>query len=366
MHKSETAEPQDIVVSAESLRSFATALLVGAGMPGDEAELAARVIIDANLRGVDTHGAFNLRLYVKRLHLGLINPRPRMSFERRRTAVGVFDADGGMGHVATVRAMEHAVQMARDSGVATVIVKNSNHFGAAAYYVNWAAEQNCVGSVWSPAESSVVPYNGRQRFFGTNPIAIAAPRGNTYPGFTVDMATSVVAGGKYYKAAQEHKTIPEGWVIDGEGRPVTQPSSDDAVFATYAGLPMGGAKGYGFATMIEFTTSLLMGTQWGPTIVRWGEDFDHRVNISHYVQALDVEAFVEIDQYRSRVDEFCAALKAIPPVEGVQEVLLPGEPELRTSQQRSVSGCPLTAHTVKLLVQSAASVRVPFTLRDGH
>jgi LDH2 family malate/lactate/ureidoglycolate dehydrogenase len=108
MHESETTVPHDIVVSADSLRGFATALLVGAGMPRDEAELAARVIVDANLRGVDTHGAFNLRLYVKRLHLGLINATPHMSFEHRRAAVGVLDADGGMGQLATVRAMEYA------------------------------------------------------------------------------------------------------------------------------------------------------------------------------------------------------------------------------------------------------------------
>jgi LDH2 family malate/lactate/ureidoglycolate dehydrogenase len=357
---------RDIVVSAESLRTFAAALLVGAGMTEQDADLAARVIIDANLRGVDTHGAFNLRLYVKRLHLGLINPTPKMGFERQRTAVGVFDAGGGMGQVATVRAMEHAVHMARETGVATVLVKNSNHFGAAAYYVNWAAEQNCVGMVWSPAESSVVPFNGRKRFFGTNPIAIAAPRGNTYPGFTVDMATSVVAGGKYYKAAKEHKTIPAGWVIDGDGHPVTQPSDDDTVFATYSGLPMGGAKGYGLATMTELTTSLLMGTQWGPNIVRWGEDFDHKVCLAHYVQAMDVEAFAPIDEYRRRVDEFCAALKAVSPVEGVDEVLLPGEPEQRTARQRAATGCPLSAHTVKMLIDTAAQVGVPFTLQDGR
>ncbi len=366
MHDSETIVPRDIVVSADSLRSFATALLAGAGMPGDEAELAARVIIDANLRGVDTHGAFNLRPYARRLHAGLINPTPHMTFDRPRTAVGVVDADGGMGQVATMRAMEHAVDMARETGVATVLVKNSNHFGAAAYYVNWAAQRDCIAMVWSPAESSVVPFNGRKRFFGTNPIAISAPSGIKYPGFTVDMATSVVAGGKYHKAALEHKSIPEGWVIDSDGRPVTQPSDDMTVFATYAGLPMGGAKGYGLATMIEFTTSLLMGTQWGPTIVRWGEDYDHKVSLSHYVQAMDVEAFESIDVYRDRVDEFCAALKAIQPIDGVAEVLLPGEPELRISRKRSVSGCPLTANTVKILEDVAAELGVPFTLRDGN
>ncbi len=365
MHENERAAARDIVVSAQSLRRFAGALLAGAGMPAEEAALCAEVIVDANLRGVDTHGAFNLRLYVKRLRLGLINPTPRLRFERRRGAVGVLDADGGMGHLATVRAMEQAVALAREQGVGTVLVRHSNHFGAAAYYVNWAAAQGCVGTVWSPAESSVVPYNGRQRFFGTNPLALAAPAGRRWPGVTVDMATSVVAGGKYYKAAQEHQRVPAGWVIDDQGRPVTEPSADPAVFATYAGLPMGGAKGYGLATMIEFTSSLLLGTQWGPHIVRWGEDFSQRVDIAHYVQALDVTAFTSLAEYQERVDAFCDALKASPPVAGVEEVLLPGEPELRTARQRAASGCPLSAHTVETLIETAASVGVAFTLRDG-
>jgi LDH2 family malate/lactate/ureidoglycolate dehydrogenase len=118
----------------------------------------------------------------------------------------------------------------------------------------------------------------------------------------------------------------------------------------------------GVDTHIEFTTSLFMGTQWGPHIVRWSEDFDHSVSLAHYVQALDIHAFVSLDEYRQRVDDFCTALKAIPPVEGVDGVLLPGEPELRTAQARMVSGCPLTAHTVQVL----AELGVPFTLRDGH
>jgi ureidoglycolate dehydrogenase (NAD+) len=353
-----------LLVPADRLRAFAADLLCASGMRRDEAELAARVIVDANLRGVDTHGVFLLSLYVRRMRRGLINPTPTMRFERRRAAIGVLDADGGMGHVATARAMEHAVAMAREAGVATVLITQSNHFGAAAYYAMWAAQHDCVGMVWSPAESSVVPHGGRARFFGTNPIAISAPRGDRYPGFTLDMATSAVAGGKIYAAGKNRKAIPEGWAIDPQGRPVTQPSDDDAVLGAYLGLPAAGAKGYGLATMIEFTTSLLMGTQWGPTIVRWSDDFQHRVSISHYVQALDVEAFVEMGEYRRRVDEFCAALKAIPPAEGAGEVLLPGEPELRTAERRAVTGCPLTPHVAGVLRDLAGEVGIPFSLDE--
>ncbi len=347
-------------VSADDLRQFAAGVLAAAGMPRDDADVSARILVEANLRGVDTHGVLLLPMYVRRLRRYLINPTPRRTFEQRRAAVGILDADYGMGNVATAEAMEQAIRMAREAGSATVLVKNSNHFGAAAYYAMAAARQNCVGMVWSPAESSVVPFGGRQPFLGTNPIAISAPPGLHYPGFTLDMATSVAAGGKVAAAGKNHRTIPVGWAIDRHGEPVTQPSDDDEITRTYALLPMSGAKGYGLAMLTEWTTSLLIGTQWGPTIPRWTDDAQERVAIGHYVQALDIAAFDDLPAYQRRVDQFCAALKKVTPADGFGEVMLPGEPELKTAEQRSRAGCPLTAHTVTVLSGLAEQAGVPF------
>lgn len=360
VNQSRSHEGQTIAVSPADLRRFATKLLVAAGMPDDDAGATARILVEANVRGIDTHGVLLLPLYVRLLRRGSINPTPRRQFIQRRSAIGILDADHGMGHAATTQAMDHAIRMAKQAGVATVLVKNSNHFGAAGCYAMAATRHNCIGMVWSPAEPSVVPFGGRQRFFGTNPIAISAPPGNRYPGFTVDMATSVVAGGKIQAAGKNHRTIPPGWAIDQQGRPVTQPSDDDAVLRSYSCLPMSGAKGYGLAAMIDWTTSLLVGTQWGPTIARWSDDTDERSSIAHYVQALDVEAFVPLPEYRRRVDEFCAALKAVPPAEGFTEVMLPGEPELNTARERERTGCPLSPHAYKVLSELGAAVGVPF------
>jgi len=356
----EATAPDGMTIAAADLRAFAAEILLRTGMAPDDAGLAADVIVDANLRGVDTHGAFLLTIYARRLRLGLINPSPHMRFERRRAAVGVLDADHGMGHVATARAMEQAIALARESGVASVLVIGSNHFGAAAYYVRMAAEQGCIGMVFSPAEASVVPFGGRQRFFGTNPIAVATPPGHAYPGLTLDMATSAVAGGKVHLAGKTRKTIPEGWAIDPQGRPVTAPSDDDDALRSYLLLPLGGAKGYGLAATVEWMTSLLGGTQWGPQIVRWTEDWEHQVNLSHYVQAIDVEAFEALDAYRRRVGDFCAALKSVAPANGFDEVLLPGEPELRAARERTAEGCPLSAYHVRVLSELGASLGVPF------
>ncbi len=351
-----------VTVPASDLAVFAAQLLAAAGLSSADAEQTAHILVEANLRGVDTHGVALLSLYVRQLRRGLVNAKPQRTFTRRRAAVGILDADHGLGHVATAQAMEHAVRMAKEAGVATVLVRNSNHFGAAAYYAMLASRQGCIGTVWSPAEASVVPFGGRQRFFGTNPIAISAPAGARYPGFTVDMATSVVAGGKIAQAGKNHETIPAGWAIDRDGQPVEQPSDDDEVLRTYSLLPVGGAKGYGLATMIEWTSSLLTGMQWGPTIPRWSDNLAEPASIAHYVQALDVEAFVPLDQYRQRVDEFCASLKSVPTAEGHLEVLLPGEPELARVRQRARTGCPLTNHVRSILsaLGTEYGIRPPF------
>ncbi len=359
MDGSSSGADHAVTVPARDLAHFAAQLLTAAGVTRDDAEMTGGILADANTRGVDTHGVALLTLYLGQLRRGAVNRCPHRTFTPRRAATAILNADHGMGHAATAEAMEHAVRMAKVAGVATVLVENSNHFGAAAYYAMLAARHDCIGMVWSPAEPSVVPFGGRERFFGTNPIAIAAPPGTQYPGFTLDMATSVVAGGKIAQAAKNHRTIPPGWAIDQHGSPVTRPSDEDAILGTYSLLPMSGAKGYGLAMMIDWTSSLLAGTHWGPTVPRWSDGAEDPASIAHYVQALDVEAFVPLDQYRRRVDEFCAALKNVPPADGHREVLLPGEPELLTARERARTGCPLTAHVAAVLAQLSAEYGVP-------
>jgi LDH2 family malate/lactate/ureidoglycolate dehydrogenase len=229
MENDKQGAEQIVTVPAADLAHFAARLLEAAGVPQADAELTGGILADANLRGIDTHGVSLLPLYLDQLRRGVVNARPHRAFAEKRSAVGTLDADHGLGHVATLEAMEQAVRMARVAGVATVLVHNSNHFGAAAHYALLAARHGCVGMVWSPAEPSVVPFGGRERFLGTNPIAIAAPAGTRYPGFTLDMATSVVAGGKVTQAGKNHQEIPAGWAIDGQGAPVTHPSDDDRV-----------------------------------------------------------------------------------------------------------------------------------------
>lgn len=350
---------QERTISAERLIVFGAALFQKVGVSEAHARQTAEIMVQCNLRGVDTHGAFLFDLYTRRLAKKLINATPSLKFEKRRLAVATLDADFGLGQVATLEAMRRAVAMAREVGCATVLVKNSNHFGAAAYYTMHAAEQGCIGTIWSHGESDVVPFGGRQKFFGTNPLSVASPDGFKYLGMCMDMATSEVAFGKIRAAGKAGDEIPANWAVDSDGEPVTQPSGRDEILKTYAAVPMSGAKGYGISVMIELTCSVLTGMAWGPHIVRKFDDWDNRAALGHYVQALDIEAYMPLDEFRRRSDQMLDELKSQAPAPMVKEILIPGEPERRRSQQREREGCPLAAETVALLAKLGDDFGVP-------
>ena len=341
------------LVPAESLREFGAAVLEKVGVPADDARQAAEILVEANLRGTDTHGIYLVNLYARRLRENLINPRPNFKFEKRRAAVATLDADFGLGQLSTFEAARRAVEMARESGIAVVAVTNSNHFGAAAYYTLYCAEQGCIGTVMSDGECDVVPFGGKEKFFGTNPISVSVPAGK-YPAYCMDMATSEVAFGKVRAAAEAGKTIPPNWAMDREGKPVT-----DARLA-YAVVPMSGVKGYAISMMVEIFCSRLTGMPFGAHIVRKFDDWQNRAFMGHYVQAVDISAFCPLDEFKKRMDEFFAELKQQPLAPGSKEILIPGEPELRVKERREKEGCPIRGEDVELLEKLGRELGVAF------
>ncbi len=347
-------------VPAEKLRAFAAGVLEKVGCPKPHAEITAETLVESNLRGVDTHGVFLCDNYCKRLERGLFTPKPNVTFMKKRAALGVVDGDCGLGQVATWEATRRAVELAKECGIGAVAVRNSNHFGAAAYYAQYAASQGCIGMLWSHGESDVVPFGGRQKFFGTAPICFAAPAGFETPGYCADMATSQVAFGKIRAAGHAGKQIPPDWAVDADGNVLTKPAADDAIIKTYSAVPMAGSKGYGIAVMIESTCALLTGMPYGPHIIRKFDDWENTSALGHYVQAVDIEAFLPLDAFRRRIDEMFGELKAIPPAPGFSEVLIPGEPELRTKQERLRTGCPIAPETDELLTALGQRLGVPF------
>ncbi len=261
---------KDCIVSAEDLREFGKGVFVKAGVSEQHARETAEILVDANLRGVDTHGIYLSNVYARRLKLGLLNPKPQFKFERKRAGVGVLDADFSLGQPATLEATRKAIELARDAGVGVVSVKNSNHFGAAAYYGEYCAGSGCIGLIMGDAECDVIPYGGKDKFCGTNPLCCCVPAKNQ-PWFCVDMATSQAAFGKVRAAAEAGKSIPPNWAVDRDGNPVTDPTK------AYAVVPVGGVKGYCLGLMMEIFSSRLSGMPYGLHIVRKFDDWEHQV-----------------------------------------------------------------------------------------
>jgi len=344
------------MIPAEKLRAFASGVFQTVGVPEKDAVQAAEILVEANLRGTDTHGIYLCNLYARRLQKGLINPRPRFYFERKRSGVGVLDADFSLGQLSTIEAARKAVQMAREAGVGIVAVKNSNHFGAAAYYADYSAKQDCIGLVMSDGECDVIPFGGREKFLGTNPICCCIPSGKL-PWFCMDMATSEVAFGKVRAAAEAGKSIPANWAVDRDGKPVT-----DATRA-YAVVPMSGPKGYAISLMIEVLSSRLTGMPYGTHIIRKFDDWENKAFMGHYVQAIDIEAFCPMDEFKKRMDELIEELKNQPVGPGFEKILIPGEPEWRTKVRREKDGCPIRVEDATLLSKLGEDLGVPFPVR---
>jgi LDH2 family malate/lactate/ureidoglycolate dehydrogenase len=319
------------LISAEKLRGFGKRILEKVGVAEPEARITA-------LRGIDTHGIYLCDVYARRLQKGLINPTPNFRFKKKRSGVGVLDADFSLGQPATLEAARRAVELAKDAGVGIVLVKNSNHFGAAAYYAEFCAREDCIGLVMCDGECD---------------ICCCVPSG-TEPWFCMDMATSEVAFGKVRAAAEAGASIPPTWAVDRDGRPVT-----DATKA-YAVVPMSGAKGYALGLMIEILSSSLTGMPYGAHIVRKFDDWENRAFMGHYVQAIDIEAFCSVKEFKKRMDELLADLKNQPSAPGVEEILIPGEPEWRTKRLRQQEGCPIREEDARLLRQLGEELGVSF------
>lgn len=341
------------IIPAEELRSFGESVLTKVGVSEQHAKETADILVDANLKGIDTHGIYLCDLYARRLKQGLINPTPWFRFEKRREGVGILDADFSLGQPATLEAARRAVELAKAAGVGVVTVKNSNHFGAASFYGEYCAGRDCIGLVMSDGECDVIPFGGREKFLGTNPLCCCVPAEKP-PWFCMDMATSEVAFGKVRAAAEAGETIPNNWAVDRQGKPVT-----DAKEA-YAVVPMSGAKGFAIGLMLEILSSRLTGMPYGPHIVRKFDDWENRAFMGHYIQAIDISAFCPVDEFLKRMDELIQELKSQPTAEGVEEILVPGEPEWRTKKKREKEGCPIREEDANLLRQLGKDLGVLF------
>ncbi len=348
-----------VLIEAAPLRQFTRDVFVAVGLPPEEAEIEADVLVWANLRGVDSHGVQRIPIYVREARAGRIKVVPDIRIERETPCLALLDADHAFGPVVTVRAMEMAMEKAAQVGVGWVLIRNTTHQGAIGYYALLAAQRDMAGMAWVCGPPNMAPYGARAAGVHNSPIAIAVP-GKTHPPLLLDMATSVAAQGKVTLALEKGIPIPDTWALDKEGRPTTDPQQ--AVIMRPAGL----YKGSDLALMLECLSGLMVGN---PLIYPrlMGLDTPSPGTQNSVVVAINIALCTDIELYKQHIDELASAIKSLPPAEGFGEVLLPGEPEDRVAARRRQEGIPIPLGTARRLHEVATDLQVslPAALQAG-
>jgi LDH2 family malate/lactate/ureidoglycolate dehydrogenase len=344
------------ILSADALRNWTKGVFVHEGLSEEDAALVADALVRADLRGIESHGVMRIPIYVKRLRLGLINPRPSIQIIREQAAVALVDGDNGMGQVVATHAMREAIRRANAYGIGVVAVRNSNHFGMAAYFAMQALPHGMIGLALSNAPATMAPWGGSRPYLGTNPMAVAIPS-QAEPPIILDMAMSVVARGKIILAAQQGVPIPPGWAINERGEPTTDPVQALAG----AVLPFGGPKGYALAVIVEVLAGILANAAFGPHVGGLYGNFSSPQRLGHFLAALNVRAFLPLDLFLERIDQLIREIRAVPPTAEVDRVYLPGEPEWLTEQRRRREGIPLPPEVVQELRVLADEIKLPLS-----
>jgi LDH2 family malate/lactate/ureidoglycolate dehydrogenase len=335
------------------LAEFAAAVLAAVGVPEADARLVADSLVTADLWGHQSHGVLRLSWYVDRIRAGVMQAVTTPETVSDTGALAVVDGHHGVGQVLAAFAARESAHRAREHGVGVVAVRNSNHFGTAAYFTRMAARDGCVAILTTNASPAMAPWGGRRRTVGTNPWSIAAPAGR-HDVLVMDIANTAVARGKVYLARQRGEPIPAGWAIDADGRPTTDPA------AAIGGmiLPMAGHKGYAIALMMDVLSGVLTGSAFGGA-VSGPYQFERRSGCGHLFMALDVAAFDHPDRFARRMEQLVAEIRSVPLAPGYHEVLYPGELEARAARGNLEAGLSLPRQTLEDLRQLAAATGVP-------
>lgn len=331
-------------VAASSLTPFITNVLERVGVPPAEARTVADTLVEADLRGVHSHGAMRLPNYVQRIQAGLVRAKAHVVVAAEGPAFAQMDAHNSLGQVASVQAMDLAIRKARESGVGVVGVAHSTHFGAAAYYVMRAAAEQMIGVAITNTLPLMPPVGGTAPVVGNNPIAYAIPAGRHRP-VVLDIATSVVARGKIQRAQGRGDRIPLGWGVDRHGTPTEQP---EEVMAGGMLLPVGSHKGFGLAMVFDLLCGPLTGAGWSAGIAGLAlPEHNRPQDVGHLFMAMDVGRFRSFPAFLSDVDRYIDTVRSTPRAPGVERLYVPGEIEFEMADARRQEGIPLDPHVIK-------------------
>jgi L-2-hydroxycarboxylate dehydrogenase (NAD+) len=340
-----TRMPNDVPrVPADRLAAFIVRAFTAAGLPADDAQTLADLMVEADLRGSDTHGVIRLPLYVRRIRAGGVNPKPDIHIVSDRPAAALIDGDNGMGHLVMRRAAELAIEKAKANGVGWVGARMSNHAGPAALYVTMPLKHDMIGLYFAVGSSNhLPPWGGSESLLGTNPMAVAVPALDEPP-IVLDMSPTVAAYGKVRLKAQRGEQMPAGWMTDRDGKPLTDPKRADEGHL----LPIGDYKGSGLSLIIGLLAGALNRAAIGRDVVDFVKEAGQSTNTGQAIAALSIEAFMPAAEFKRGVDRLIRDIRNSPRLPGVERIWLPGE----------------QSHT-KLLDRRAHGVPVPKALRES-
>lgn len=336
-------------VSGDQLRAFIAGAFEAVDLPRADAQVIAQLMTQADLNGSDGHGVFRLPQYIRRIKGGAVNVKPDIRVERELAGMALVHGDNGMGHLVMKFAAEKAIEKAKTAGVAWVGARWSNHAGPAALYATMPLAQDMIGLYMAVGSANhLPPWGGLDMLLSTNPLAVAVPAGKE-PAIVLDMATTVAAYGKVKTKAQRGEMMPEGWMMDRQGRPLTDPQRAAEGFL----LPIGGYKGYGLALVLGLLAGNLNGAAMGKDVVDFNNDDTTETNTGHAIVAINIAAFQPLDEFRQGMDTLIRDIRNSQRLPGVDRIRLPGEGTHLARADREKNGIPLPEALLAALGQLA-------------
>lgn len=347
------------------LRDFTRSIFIGMGCSAEHAILAADVLIKSDLRGIDSHGVARLTGYVRLWEKGRINAKPDIRIVHETPTTATVDGDAGLGLVVAPFAMKVAIEKAEKYGSGWVSVRNSNHFGIAAYHTMMAVEKDMIGFAMTNASPLVAPTFANERLLGTNPMCYAFPAGK-YPPVIVDMATSAAANGKLEIAQRMEKPVTEGWIQDVNGNPSVDPhelKKGGSLLPLGSDRDHGSHKGFGLSATVDILSAVLSGANYGPWVppfVAFMEPSTDPVGkgIGHFLGAMRVDGFRPIDEFKSHLDNWIDRFSSAKSISEEQKVIIPGQPEVAAEKERKLNGIPLIDDVCKNLNELAKKLGI--------
>lgn len=337
-----------ITVDSGKLEKWVCEIFMHAGFPAKEAVMGAKVLTEADLRGIDSHGVARLSGYLRLTEAGRIKKHPERKITHETPSTANVDGDQGLGLVTGEYAMDIAIRKAKEVGSGWVTVANSSHFGIAAFHAMHALEHDMIGFAMTNASPLVAPTYSSERLLGTNPICVAIP-GGKYAPIVIDLATSAAANGKLEIAQRTGKPIPEGWVQTNDGLPTTDPfalKKGGALLPLGSNRDLGSHKGFGLGALVDIFSGVLSGANYGP----WVPPFVSFLpvipdspgkGIGHFFGAMRVDAFRPKEDYFTHIEQWISRFSASTPSNPEQPVIIPGEPEMQHKNERLQHGIPL-------------------------